>query len=59
MMIKSGIIDDDVNKDFAIALPANNIMMKSEIQCIYRINFSEPNNIGSLLGFSSNRILQS
>jgi len=33
-------------------------MMKSEIKCIYRINFSKFDNIGSLLGFSSDRILQ-
>jgi len=50
--------DDDVNENFPIALRANNNTMKSEIKCIYRINFSKPNNIGSLLGFSSNRILQ-
>jgi len=55
---KRGIVDDDVNKDFPIALRANNNKMNSEIKCIYRINFSKPNNIGSLLGFSSNRILQ-
>jgi len=51
-------VDDDVNEDFPIALRTNNNTMKSEIKCIYRINFSKPNNIGSLLGFSSNRILQ-
>jgi len=56
---KRGIVDDDdVNEDFPIALRANNNTMKSEIKCTYRINFSKPNNIGSLLGFSSNRILQ-
>jgi len=47
-----------VNENFAIALRANNNTMKSEIKCNYRINFfSKPNNIGSLLGFSSDRIL--
>jgi len=50
--------DDDVNEDFPIALRANNNTMKSEIKCIYKINFSNPDNIGSLLGFSSDRILQ-
>jgi len=34
-------------------------MMKSEIKCVYRINFSKHDNIGLLLGFSSYRILQS
>jgi len=43
--------DDDVNEDFPIALRANNNTMKSEIKCVYRINFSKPDNIGSLLGF--------
>jgi len=52
--------DDDVNKDFPIALRANNNMkkMKSEIKCVYRINFGNPDNTGSLLGFSSDHILQ-
>jgi len=42
-----------VNENFPIVLRANNNTMKSEIKCIYRINFRKPNNIGSLLGFSS------
>jgi len=53
-----GIVDDDVNEDFPIALHANNNTMKSEIKCVYRINFSKHNNIGSLLGFFSDCILQ-
>jgi len=56
---KRGIVDDDVNKDFPVTLHTNNNTMKSEIKCIYRINFSKPNNnIGSLLEYSSHRILQ-
>jgi len=50
--------DDDVNENFPIAVCANNNTMKSEIKCVYRINFSKPNVIGSLLGFSLDRILQ-
>ena len=55
---KYDIDDNDENEDFPIVLRGNNNTMKSEIKCAYRINFSKPNNIGSLLGFSSNRILQ-
>jgi len=55
---KRGIADDDVNEDFPIALRANNNTMKNDIKCVYKINFSKPNNIGSLLGFSSDRTLQ-
>jgi len=40
-----------------IALRANNNTMKSEIKYIYKMNFSKPNNIRSLLGFSSDHIL--
>ncbi|KAG5321201.1 SETMR methyltransferase, partial [Acromyrmex heyeri] len=32
--------------------------MKSEIKCAYRVNFTKPHNIGSLLGFLSNRVLK-
>jgi len=53
-----GITGHDGNEDFPIVIRANNNTMKSEIICVYRINFSKPNNIGSLLGFSSDRILQ-
>jgi len=54
---KRSIIDDDVNKDFPITLRANNNTMKSDINSVYRINFNKLDNIGSLLGFSSDRIL--
>ncbi|KMQ88088.1 hypothetical protein RF55_12484 [Lasius niger] len=52
-------IDDGDFEDgeYPIVLRANYNTMRSEIKCAYRINFSKPNNIGSLLGFS-NRILQ-
>jgi len=39
-------------------LRANYNTMKSEIKCAYRINFTKPDNIGLLLGFSSTRILR-
>jgi len=54
---KRGILNDDVNEDFPIALRANNNTMKNEMKCVYRINFSKPDNIGSLLGFFSDCIL--
>jgi hypothetical protein len=47
-------VDDE---DYPIVLRANYNTMRSEIKCAYRVNFSRPNTIGSLLGFS-NRILQ-
>lgn len=40
-----------------IVLRANNNTMKSEIFSFYRINFTKPQNIGSVLGYSSKRIL--
>lgn len=51
--------DDDEDEEYTITLRANYNTMKSEIKCAYRINLSNLNNVGSLLGFSSNRILQS
>lgn len=56
--------DDDYDEDkddddgYPIVLRANYNTMRSEIKCAYRVNFTKPNNIGSLLGFSSNRVLQ-
>lgn len=49
--------NDDLNEDL-LALRANHNTLKSEIKCAYRINFSKPDSIGSLLGFSTDRILQ-
>jgi len=39
-------------------LRANYNMMRCEIKYAYRINFGKPNSIGSLLEFSSKRILR-
>lgn len=52
--------NDDVDEEaaFPIVIRANHNTMRCEIKCAYRINFSKPNNIGSLLGFSSMRILR-
>ncbi|KAM0736895.1 hypothetical protein ACS0PU_006544 [Formica fusca] len=52
------IVDDEEHDEYPIMLRANHNTLKSEIKCVFRINFSKPGNVGSLLGFSSNRILQ-
>jgi len=54
---KRGIADDNENEDVPIVLRTNNNTIKSKIKYVYRINFSKLDNIGSLLGFSSD-ILQ-
>jgi len=50
--------DDSDEEEYPIMLRANYNTMKSEIKCAYRINFTKPDNIGSLLGFSSTHILR-
>ena len=49
---------DAEDEEYPIVLRANYSTMRSEIKCAYKINFSKPNNIGSLLGFSSYRVLK-
>jgi hypothetical protein len=48
----------DEEGEFPIVIRANYNTMRCEIRCAYRINFNKPNSIGSLLGFSSTRILR-
>ena len=57
------IFDDDDGNDSTrteeiLILQANENTMRSEIKCAYRINFTKPNNIGSLLGYSNSRVIQ-
>jgi len=52
------IRDDDEKGERSIVLRGNDNTMRSEIKCAYRINFTKPDNIGPLLGFSTSRILQ-
>ena len=49
--------DFEEQGEYPIVIRANHNTLKSEIKCAYRINFSKPDSVGSLLGFSSNRIL--
>ena len=46
------------NEEYPLTIRANNNTMKSEIKCAYRVNFIKPHNIGSLLQFSPNRVLE-
>ena len=50
--------DDETDRRFSIILRANENTMRSEIKCAHRVNFTKPNSIGSLLGFSRSRVLQ-
>ncbi|KYQ54681.1 hypothetical protein ALC60_06446 [Trachymyrmex zeteki] len=50
--------NDDVHKDEVLLLRANENTMRSEIKCVYQVDFIKPNNIGSILGNSSSRVIQ-
>ena len=49
---------DGDNDVYPIVLRANNNTMKSELYCSFTIDFTKRNNIGSLLGFSMNQVLE-
>ena len=49
--------DDSNHKGEILILRANKNVMRSEIKCAYQINFTKPNNIGSLLSYSKSRVI--
>lgn len=49
---------DNEEIESPIVLRANESTMKCEIKCAYRVDFTKPNNIGSLLGFGAHRKLK-
>ena len=55
---RGDIYEDEKDSTSSVIIRGNYNTMKSEIKCAYRVNFTKPDNIGSLLGFSSTRILQ-
>jgi len=46
------------DEEFSLTEIRANNTMRSKIKCAYRINFTKPRNIDSLLRFSSNRVLE-
>lgn len=50
--------DDEAVYENILIVRVNSNTVKSEIKCTCRINFIKPNNIGSLLEFSLNRVLK-
>jgi len=46
------------DEKYPLIVHANNNTIKNEIKCAYRVNFIKPHNIGLLLRFSSNRVLE-
>ena len=50
--------DDSTHTEEILILRANENTMRSEIKYAHQINFTTPNNIGSLLGYSKSRVIQ-
>ena len=50
--------EDDDKGEPLLVIRANENTMRCELWCAYRVNFTKPNTVASLLGFSSSRVLK-
>lgn len=53
-----GSAEEDDKTERLFVLRANENTMRCELWSAYRVNFAKPNTVGSLLGFSSDRVLK-